>query len=135
MRVAFLGLGIMGWRMAANVAGAGFDLTVWNRTATKAQRFCDEHPASLAATPAEAASTSEVVVTMVVDGAQVQDVLLGEDGAATTARPGTLCLDCSTIGPTATRSIANRLADRQITMVDAPVTGSAPRAQDGTLTI
>jgi 3-hydroxyisobutyrate dehydrogenase len=135
MRVAFLGLGIMGWRMAANVAAAGFDLTVWNRTANKAERFCDEHAATLARTPAEAASSSDIVVTMVVDGAQVQEVLLGEHGAASTARPGTLCLDCSTIGQTATRAIADQLAERKITMVDAPVTGSAPKAQDGTLTI
>jgi 3-hydroxyisobutyrate dehydrogenase-like beta-hydroxyacid dehydrogenase len=135
-RVSFLGLGIMGSRMAANLAAAGFELTVWNRTAAKAQRFCSEHGrVSMAASPAEAAAASDVLVTMVVDAAQVQEVLLGEDGAARGARAGLLCIDCSTIGPTATRSIAERLAARSIAMLDAPVTGSAPRAQDGTLTI
>jgi 3-hydroxyisobutyrate dehydrogenase-like beta-hydroxyacid dehydrogenase len=136
MRVAFLGLGIMGSRMAANLAGAGFELTVWNRTEAKAQAFCAEHPGvKLAGTPAQAAADSEVLVTMVVDGDQVEQVLLGEDGAATAAKPGTLCIDCSTIGPMAARSIGEALAASGIAMVDAPVTGSSPRAQDGTLTI
>ena len=134
-RVAFLGLGIMGSRMAANLARAGSELTVWNRTASKAQEFCRQHEARLAATPADAAADSEIVVTMVVDGPQVEQVLLGEDGAAQTARPGTLCIDCSTIGPSATRAIGVSLAEREIRMLDAPVTGSSPRAQDGTLTI
>ena len=130
MRVAFLGLGIMGSRMAANLARAGFDLNVWNRTSATAYGFCSEHGAELATTPAEAVDGVEIVVTMLVDGAQVESVL-------TDARPsaGTLCIDCSTIGPTATRAIAARLAERGASMLDAPVTGSAPRAEDGTLTI
>jgi 3-hydroxyisobutyrate dehydrogenase-like beta-hydroxyacid dehydrogenase len=136
MRVAFLGLGIMGSRMAANVADAGFELTVWNRTTSTAEHFCEAHSAAaLAATPAEAAAEAELIVTMVVDGPQVEEVLLGEAGAANSAPAGSLCVDCSTIGPRATRAIAARLRDHQISMVDAPVTGSAPRAQDGTLTI
>jgi 3-hydroxyisobutyrate dehydrogenase-like beta-hydroxyacid dehydrogenase len=135
-RVAFLGLGIMGYRMAANLAAAGFELTVWNRTAAKAERFCSEHRGvGLAASPAEAAAGSDVLVTMVVDGAQVKEVLLGAQGAAEGARSGLLCIDCSTIGPAATRAIAEGLRPRSIAMLDAPVTGSAPRAQDGTLTI
>ena len=135
MRVAFLGLGIMGWRMAANLARGGFELTVWNRTHEKAQRFCSEHRADLARTPAEAAARAEVVVTMVVDGTQVDSVLLGDDGVASAAPAGLLCVDCSTIGLAATRAIAAALSQRGIAMVDAPVTGSAPRAEDGTLTI
>jgi 3-hydroxyisobutyrate dehydrogenase-like beta-hydroxyacid dehydrogenase len=136
MRVAFLGLGIMGSRMAANLARAGFELTVWNRTATTAQAFVEQHEGvQLAPTPAEAARSSEIVVTMVVDGPQVELVLLGENGAATAAAPGALCIDCSTIGPSATRAVAEELTARGLEMVDAPVTGSAPRAQDGTLTI
>jgi 3-hydroxyisobutyrate dehydrogenase-like beta-hydroxyacid dehydrogenase len=134
-RVAFLGLGIMGSRMAANLAGAGFELTVWNRTAATAERFCSEHGASAAATPAQAAADSTIVVTMVVDGPQVEQILLGEDGVAQSAREDTLCIDCSTIGPTFTRSIGEALAERGIRMLDAPVTGSSPRAESGTLTI
>jgi 3-hydroxyisobutyrate dehydrogenase-like beta-hydroxyacid dehydrogenase len=135
MRVAFLGLGIMGWRMAANVARAGFELTVWNRTPEKAQRFCSEHRAEFARTPSEAAAGAQAAVTMVVDGPQVDSVLLGEEGVAAGASDGLLCVDCSTIGAAATRTIAAALAERGIAMVDAPVTGSAPRAQDGTLMI
>jgi 3-hydroxyisobutyrate dehydrogenase-like beta-hydroxyacid dehydrogenase len=136
MRVAFLGLGIMGSRMAANLARAGFELTVWNRTRATAQEFCAAHPgAELAETPAAAAAEADLVVTMVVDGDQVEQVLLGTDGAATAARPGTLFIDCSTIGALAARTIGAALAERGLELVDAPVTGSSPRAEDGTLTI
>ncbi|HEX4009788.1 MAG TPA: NAD(P)-dependent oxidoreductase [Solirubrobacteraceae bacterium] len=134
-RVAFLGLGIMGSRMAANVAGAGFDLIVWNRTQSTAERFCETHQAALAHTPQDAAADAEFVITMVVDGPQVEQVLLGENGAARAARPGTLFIDCSTIGPAATHEIADQLAKRDLALLDAPVTGSSPKAQDGTLTI
>jgi 3-hydroxyisobutyrate dehydrogenase len=134
-RVAFLGLGIMGSRMAANLARAGFDLTVWNRTGETAEHFCSEHRAVAAASPADAAASAEIVVTMVVDGDQVRDVLLGDGGAAGAGRRDLLCIDCSTIGPTATRAIAADLAERGIRMLDAPVTGSSPKAEDGTLTI
>jgi 3-hydroxyisobutyrate dehydrogenase len=136
MRVAFLGLGIMGSRMAANVARAGFELTVWNRTRATAEGFCATRPgARLAETPAAAAPEADLVVTMVVDGDQVEQVLLGTDGAATGARPGTLFIDCSTIGALAARTIDAALAERGFELVDAPVTGSSPRAEDGTLTI
>ena len=135
MRVAFLGLGIMGSRMAANLARAGFELTVWNRTSSKAEAFSSKHGAKVAPTPAAAASLNEAVVTMVVDGGQVEQVLLGPEGVVEVGQDGLLCIDCSTIGPTATRSIADRLRPQGMAMVDAPVTGSAPRAEDGTLTI
>jgi 3-hydroxyisobutyrate dehydrogenase-like beta-hydroxyacid dehydrogenase len=134
-RIAFLGLGIMGSRMAANLARAGFELTVWNRTREKAERFCADHRATLASSPADAAASAEIVVTMVVDGAQVRQVLLGKAGVADGAGPGLLCVDCSTIGPTATVEIAAELSERGVRLIDAPVTGSSPKAQDGTLTI
>jgi 3-hydroxyisobutyrate dehydrogenase-like beta-hydroxyacid dehydrogenase len=135
-RVAFLGLGIMGSRMAANLFAAGFELTVWNRTQARAEEFCARHDgAHLAHSPAEAAAEATIVVTMVVDAPQVEHVLFGDDGAARTAREGTLFIDCSTIGRGAARSIGAALAERGLNMIDAPVTGSAPRAEDGTLTI
>ncbi|MDQ6816639.1 MAG: NAD(P)-dependent oxidoreductase [Actinomycetota bacterium] len=135
-RVAFLGLGIMGSRMAANLAKAGFQLTVWNRTEAKAERFCEEHGGvALASTPAQAAADSEIVITMVVDGQQVAETLLGDQGVVHGASAGTLCVDCSTIGPAATRRIAQELGEHGIELLDAPVTGSSPRAEAGTLTI
>ncbi|HEV2061787.1 MAG TPA: NAD(P)-dependent oxidoreductase [Solirubrobacteraceae bacterium] len=131
MHVAFLGLGIMGSRMAANLREAGHDLVVWNRTREKAERF----GGAVADTPAAAAREAEVVVTMVVDGPQVEQVLLGDAGAASGARRGTLFVDMSTIGPTAARAIGARLAAEGLRFVDAPVTGSSPKAEAGTLTI
>jgi 3-hydroxyisobutyrate dehydrogenase-like beta-hydroxyacid dehydrogenase len=133
--VGFLGLGIMGSRMAANVARAGFPLAVWTHTPGKAERWASEHGASAFATPAEVAERSDVVVSMVVDGAQVSSVLLGEGGAIDAARPGLLCVDMSTIGPVDTRRIGAALSERGVAMLDAPVTGSSPRAEDGSLTI
>ncbi len=134
-RVSFLGLGIMGSRMAANVAAAGFPLTVWTHTPGKAEAWAQAHGAQAAATPALAAAAGDIVVSMVVDGAQVESVMLGEDGAAQAARPDLLAVDMSTIGPSATRRIGAALAARGVELLDAPVTGSSPRAEDGTLTI
>jgi 3-hydroxyisobutyrate dehydrogenase-like beta-hydroxyacid dehydrogenase len=133
-RVAFLGLGIMGSRMAANLVRAGFEVTVWNRTAATAQGFGDEHGTPVAATPAEAAAEAEFVITMVVDADQVESVLLGPDGVAGAASPHTLLIDCSTIGPAATRRLGEQLAAHGLRFADAPVTGSSPKAADGTLT-
>ena len=136
MKVAFLGLGIMGSRQAANLVRAGHELTVWNRTAATAEAFAAEHGATIAATPREAAAGVDAVITMVVDGAQVAEVVLGEpDGAAHGAQPGTVFVDMTTIAPTETRAIGAALAERDLRMVDAPVTGSSPKAEDGTLTI
>ncbi len=135
-RIGFLGLGIMGSRMAANVARAGFPLSVWTHTPRKAQRWAAEHHGATALdTPAAVAEQSDVVVSMVIDGAQVASVLCGAHGVAEAAHPGLLCVDMSTIGPTAARDIAERLAARDVAILDAPVTGSSPRAEDGTLTI
>jgi 3-hydroxyisobutyrate dehydrogenase-like beta-hydroxyacid dehydrogenase len=131
-RVGFIGLGIMGSRMAANLARAGFEVTVWNRTREKAEQWAAEHGGTVAGTPAEVAERSDVIVTMVVDGAQVQAVL---DAAAERLRQGQLVIDCSTIGPRAARQIGTALAERGVSFLDAPVTGSTPKAQDGTLTI
>jgi 3-hydroxyisobutyrate dehydrogenase-like beta-hydroxyacid dehydrogenase len=134
-RVAFLGLGIMGWPMAANLARAGVDPVVWTRTAEKARRFAAEHDVTAATTPAEAAAGASAAITMVVDAPEVEAVLFGEGGAAETLEAGALTIDMSTIGPTAARAIAARLRESGIDFLDAPVTGSRPRAEDGTLTI
>lgn len=134
-RIGFLGLGIMGSRMAANIAGAGYELTVWTHTPGKASAWAAERDASAVSTPAEVAAASDIVVSMVVDGDQVQSVLCGAGGVIEAAHPGLLCVDCSTIAPTDTRRIAVRLGESGVCMIDAPVTGSSPRAENGTLTI
>src|SRR6476660_201234 len=133
--VGFLGLGIMGARMAACLRAAGHELRVYNRTTERADAWASEHGGRAAASPREAGEGVSAVVTMVVDGAQVEALLLGDDGAAAGAEPGTLFVDMSTIGPADARRIGAALVERGHRFVDAPVTGSAPKAQDGTLTI
>lgn len=133
--IGFIGLGIMGARQAASLRRAGFELTVYNRTHETAEAWAAEHGGRAAASPRELAEHSDVVITMVVDGEQVEALLLGEDGAVEGARPGTLFVDMSTIGPAEARRIGAEVAARGHAFVDAPVTGSAPRAEAGTLTI
>ena len=128
MNVAFLGLGIMGSRMAANLRRAGHTVVVWNRTAEKAEALGDP----IAATPAEAVRGASVVITMLVDGPQVDSVVVQAMSGAT---EGTLFVDMSTIAPSSARSLAKALTARGLRFVDAPVTGSSPKAEDGTLTI
>lgn len=101
-RIGFVGLGTMGAAMAANLARAGFGLTVWNRTPGRAPEL-DELGAVRASTPAEVAAASDVVVVCVSDTPDVEGVLFGPEGVATGARSGTLVVDCSTISPAATR--------------------------------
>jgi len=134
-RVGFLGLGIMGSRMAANVARAGFPLSVWTHTPGKAEHWAADNGADAFTTPAEVAAHSDIVVSMVVDGEQVASVLLGDQGVLEAAHAGLLAVDMSTIGPTDARRVGAALASRGVAMLDAPVTGSSPRAQDATLTI
>jgi 3-hydroxyisobutyrate dehydrogenase len=135
-RLAFLGLGIMGRPMAANLARAGFPVTAWNRTRERAERFAAEHDGvRVASTPVDAAAGADVVITMVVDAPDVEQVLFGTNGAAEGLREGSLVVDMSTIAPSASRAIAERLRRAGIGFLDAPVTGSRPKAEDATLTI
>src|SRR5688572_20240294 len=132
-RVAFLGLGIMGSRMAANLCRAGFEVHAWNRTRERAEELAAEHGAIVADSPAAAAAAAGIAITMVVDAPQVEEVLFGPDGAAEGLPHGGLAIDMSTIAPSASRAIAGRLGG--VGLLDAPVTGSKPKAADGTLTI
>jgi 3-hydroxyisobutyrate dehydrogenase len=138
-RVGFLGLGIMGRPMAANLVKAGFQVTVWNRTRSTADEFAAEHETGkvrVAGTPAGAAAAAQAVITMVPDGPQVEEVLFGPHGAAESLAMVDLAIDMSTIRPTASRRIGERLRqERGAGFLDAPVTGSRPKAEDATLTI
>ena len=135
-RIAFCGLGIMGGPMAANLARAGYELTVYTRTREKADAFAAEHESATAAgSPREAAEGASTVITMVPDAPEVEEVLLGEDGAVHGLAEGALAIDMSTIAPTAARAVGERLADDGVAFLEAPVSGSRPKAEDGTLTI
>jgi 3-hydroxyisobutyrate dehydrogenase-like beta-hydroxyacid dehydrogenase len=127
MRVAFLGLGIMGGPMAANLVKAGHEVTVWNRTPKSVAG------ATTASTPAEAAAKADVVWICVSDTAAVEHVLFGKDGAANSLRPGMIVVDSSTISPTATLKFADRVRERGADFLDAPVTGSKIGAENATL--
>jgi 3-hydroxyisobutyrate dehydrogenase-like beta-hydroxyacid dehydrogenase len=133
--VAFLGLGIMGWPMAANLRRAGLEVTAWNRTRERAEELAEEHGASVASTPAEAAAAADLTITMLPDSPEVGEVVFGENGAAEGLERGGLCIDMSTIAPGASMVIGDRLRDVGVEFLDAPVTGSRPKAEDGTLTI
>jgi 3-hydroxyisobutyrate dehydrogenase-like beta-hydroxyacid dehydrogenase len=135
VRVGFIGLGIMGSRQAANLVRAGHELRVFNRTRETADAWASEHKAEVADSPRAAAEGADAVITMVVDGAQVEAMLLGEHGAVAGAPEGTLFIDCSTIAPGDARRLGETLGEQGHGLVDAPVTGSAPKAEDGTLTI
>jgi 3-hydroxyisobutyrate dehydrogenase/2-hydroxy-3-oxopropionate reductase len=130
MQVAFLGLGRMGAPMAARIAAAGHRLTVWNRT-PRPELVPDG--ARWAATPAEAATAAEVVVTMLADGAALEAVLAGSGGLLGGAPRGAVLLEMSTIGPEAAAQVALACAARGIGFVDAPVSGSVALATAGTL--
>ena len=128
MRVAFLGLGIMGRPMARNLVHAGHEVTVWNRTAGK-----EVAGARAAASPREAAAQAEVVWVCALDTAAVERVLFGEQGAESALRAGMVLVDSSTISPAVTRRNAERVRARGADYVDAPLTGSKAGAEGGTL--
>jgi 3-hydroxyisobutyrate dehydrogenase-like beta-hydroxyacid dehydrogenase len=128
MRVAFLGLGIMGSPMAANLAKAGNEVTVWNRTPGK-----QVEGARVASTPAEAARGAEVVWMCVSDTAAVEQLLFGPEGVENALEPGMIIADSSTIAPSATRKFAQRVRARGADYVDAPITGSKVGAESGQL--
>jgi len=128
MKVAFLGLGIMGGPMAANLVKAGHDVTVWNRTPGKTVEG-----ARIASTPAEAAKGCDVVWTCVSDTKAVEQVLFGDNGVLSVLKPGMIVADSSTILPSASKEFAARIKKAGAEFVDAPVTGSKLGAQSGQL--
>jgi 3-hydroxyisobutyrate dehydrogenase-like beta-hydroxyacid dehydrogenase len=128
MKVAFLGLGIMGRPMATRLVAAGHEVSVWNRTA---RQHVDG--ATTAVSPADAAKEAEVVWVCVADTAAVERVIFGDDGALQSLREGAIIVDSSTISPTATKKFAERANERGVHWVDAPVTGSKIGAENGQL--
>jgi 3-hydroxyisobutyrate dehydrogenase-like beta-hydroxyacid dehydrogenase len=132
-KLGFIGLGQMGMPMATRLLAAGDDLTVWNRTPEKANTLADMG-ASVARTPADAATDTEAAITMLANPDALEQVLFGAAGLAAALGPGQLLIDMSTVGPDEVRSAAARLPDG-VRMVDAPVRGSVPEATHGTLDI
>lgn len=133
-KIGFIGLGIMGRGMAANLLKAGFDLRAWNRTPGKADDLATQG-AETATTPADLARQCDIIIICVSDTPDVQEVILGEEGVLAGARPGSLVIDMSTISPQVTRELAEALAGREIHMLDAPISGGSEGAAKGTLSI
>jgi 3-hydroxyisobutyrate dehydrogenase len=132
--VGFIGLGIMGAGMANNLLKAGFPLTVWNRTASRAEPL-RAAGAQVGRDPAEVAAKSDIIVICVSDTPDVEAVILGENGVLQGAKAGSLVIDCSTISPAVTRSLAAKLAEQRVAMLDAPISGGSEGAARGTLSI
>jgi 3-hydroxyisobutyrate dehydrogenase len=130
--VAILGLGTMGGGMAANLLKAGFPLTVYNRTAAKAQALVNGG-ARLAPTPADAARGASIVISMLADDQASREVWLGRNGALAAAAQGTILIESSTVSPAWIAELAGQAAQRGVEFLDAPVTGSRMQAATGQL--
>src|SRR5271155_19643 len=128
MKIAFLGLGIMGRPMATKLASAGHDVTVWNRTPGKTV-----DGARTASTPRAASEGAEIVWICVSDTAAVEQTLFGADGVEPSLKKGMVVIDSSTISPTASRKFAERVRTRGADFLDAPITGSKIAAESGTI--
>ncbi|WP_300161564.1 2-hydroxy-3-oxopropionate reductase [Solidesulfovibrio sp.] len=133
-KIGFIGLGIMGKPMCRNLLRAGYELTVFSRTAANVEAVT-AHGAAYAPTPADVARESELVITMVPDSPQVREVALGENGIIHGVTPGLYVVDMSSIAPLASREIGAALAGAGARFLDAPVSGGEPKAIDGTLSV
>lgn len=133
-RIGFIGMGIMGRGMARNLLKAGYTVTIWNRTRSRAEEVAAAG-ATIAESPADVARQSDIVIICVSDTPDVEAVLLGDEGVLAGAEAGSLVIDCSTISPAATRTLAEKLAEKDVLMLDAPVSGGSEGAARGTLSI
>jgi len=134
MKIGFIGLGLMGNPMAKNILKADYHLTVYNRTFQKTKEL-QQLGAKVASSPQELAKNSDVLITMITAGKDVEKVLFGKNGVVYGAKKGTIIIDMGTIGPDYAKKIALKLSKHGIHYLDAPVTGSTPGAINGTLTI
>lgn len=134
-RVGFVGLGLMGYPMAKNLAQAGHELTVHNRTPARSETFANETGAAVATNPKELAQNCGVVITMLPGPPEVEEVVSGEGGLLSGAETGTLIVDMSTSSPSLARRLAEKASESGVSMLDAPVSGGDVGAIDGTLSI
>ena len=132
--IAYIGLGIMGRPMVLNLLQAGYSVRVWARRSEMMEPLV-EAGATACSSPADAADNSDIIITNVSDTTDVEQVVLGQNGIIEGAAKGSVVVDMSTISPSVTRAIAERLGERNIEMLDAPVSGGEKGAIDGTLSI
>ena len=134
-KVAFLGLGVMGYPMAGHLAAKGHDVTVYNRTAAKAEAWVAQHGGSAAPTPRAAAEGAEFVMSCVGNDDDLRAVCLGDDGALAGMAQGTIFVDHTTVSAAVTRELHATAAEGGIGFVDAPVSGGQAGAENGVLSI
>lgn len=135
MRVAFIGLGVMGFHMAGHLTSKGHDVTVYNRTASKAQDWVGRFGGRAAATPAEAARDAEIVCACVGNDDDLREVMIGPEGAFRDAAPGCVFVDHTTASANVARELYAEAAQRDLEFIDAPVSGGEVGAQNGVLTV
>jgi 3-hydroxyisobutyrate dehydrogenase-like beta-hydroxyacid dehydrogenase len=134
-QVAFLGLGVMGYPMAGHLAKAGHHVTVYNRTAAKAQQWVEEYGGAAAATPGAAAQGAQIVFACVGNDDDLRSVTLGESGAFAGMAPGTVFVDHTTASANVARELSGVAQEAGLHFIDAPVSGGQAGAQNGKLTI
>jgi len=133
-KLGFLGLGLMGYPMARNLLKGGHEVSVWSNTGSKAEQLAAEAGAKPCATPAEVAKNSDFVFLCVGNTEMAQTVILGANGIKDGGKPGIVVVDASTVSPSASVKIGEKLAEAGIDFLGAPCTGSTPGAINGTLT-
>ena len=135
MKVAFIGLGVMGYPMAGHVLRAGLEICVFNRNAARAEQWCAEHGGDMAPTPADAAKNADVVLVCVGNDDDVRAVVLGENGALASMKPGAILVDHTTASAELARELAEAAQQQGKQFLDAPVSGGQAGAENGALTV
>ena len=135
MKVAFIGLGVMGYPMAGHVLRAGLEICVFNRNAARAEQWCAEHGGDMAPTPADAAKNADVVLVCVGNDDDVRAVVLGENGALASMKPGAILVDHTTASAELARELAGAAQQQGKQFLDAPVSGGQAGAENGALTV
>ena len=134
-KVAFIGLGVMGYPMAGYISKAGHNVTVFNRTISKADKWISEYKGKMAETPAEAAKDAEYIFTCVGNDNDLREVSMGENGLYNTAKKGSVYIDNSTVSAEICRELYKAAKDKGFDFLDAPISGGQPGAESGKLTV
>ena len=134
-KVAFIGLGVMGFPMAGHLKAKGYEVTVYNRTSAKAQDWAAKHGGKSAPTPAAAAKDADFVFTMVGNDKDVEEVILGKDGALAGMKKGAVLVDHTTASADVARKVYAAAKEKGIAFIDAPVSGGQAGAENGKLTV
>ena len=134
-KVSFLGLGVMGYPMAGHLVKQGYEVTVYNRTTQKAEDWRTEFGGQVALTPAQAASDADVVFMCVGNDNDIKQVVMGDSGVFETMQPNTILVDHTTASATIARELSEACSQKNISFIDAPVSGGQAGAENGQLTI